>query len=53
FVDYGFEYYPGTAPGFASRPNLSLPEIAKAYNDAFTRSVEWFEKTLRVDSDRK
>ena len=38
----------GTAHGFASRPNLDLPEIKAAYEEAFSQTVEWFKKTLVV-----
>ncbi|THH31165.1 hypothetical protein EUX98_g3022 [Antrodiella citrinella] len=48
FVDYEFKDYPGTAHGFAARPNFALPEIVKGYNGAFAHCVEWFEKTLKV-----
>jgi len=46
FVEYEFKEYKGTAHGFASRPNLELPEIKEAYEGAFEQTVEWFKKTL-------
>ncbi|KDR77601.1 hypothetical protein GALMADRAFT_245751 [Galerina marginata CBS 339.88] len=48
FVEYEFKEYKGTAHGFASRPNLALPEIKEAYEGAFKQTVEWFQKTLVV-----
>ncbi|PPQ76098.1 hypothetical protein CVT26_004605 [Gymnopilus dilepis] len=48
FVEYEFKEYKGTAHGFASRPNLDLPEIKAAYEGAFSQTVEWFKKTLVV-----
>ncbi|KAF8148251.1 dienelactone hydrolase endo-1,3,1,4-beta-D-glucanase [Crassisporium funariophilum] len=48
FIDYEFVVYKGTAHGFATRPNLELPEIKQAYEDAFSQVVEWFRKTLVV-----
>ncbi|KDR77585.1 hypothetical protein GALMADRAFT_245735 [Galerina marginata CBS 339.88] len=46
FVEYEFKDYKGTAHGFAARPNLNLPEIKEAYEQAFEQTVEWFKKTL-------
>ncbi|KAH8104516.1 dienelactone hydrolase endo-1,3,1,4-beta-D-glucanase [Cristinia sonorae] len=48
YVEYEFKDYPGTAHGFAARPNFGLPNIVKAYNDSFTQTVMWFNKTLQV-----
>ncbi|KAF8955832.1 dienelactone hydrolase endo-1,3,1,4-beta-D-glucanase [Flammula alnicola] len=48
FVEYEFRDYKGTAHGFAARPNLSLPEIKEAHEQAFEQTVEWFQKTLIV-----
>jgi hypothetical protein len=39
---------PGTAHGFAARPNLNVPEVKLAYEEAFEQTVEWFTKTLSV-----
>lgn len=39
---------PGTTHGFATRPNLDIPEIKEAYQKAFEQTVEWFNKTLVV-----
>ena len=36
----------GTAHGFASRPNLELPEVKAAYEGALKQTVNWFKKTL-------
>ena len=40
--------YPGTAHGFAARPNLNVPEVKLAHEEAFEQTVEWFSKTLVV-----
>jgi len=48
FVEYEFKDYKGTAHGFASRPNLNVPEVKLAYDGAFEQTVEWFNKTLAV-----
>ncbi|PPQ81617.1 hypothetical protein CVT25_013592 [Psilocybe cyanescens] len=46
YTEYEFKDYPGTAHGFAARPNLNLPEVKDAYEQAFEQTVEWFKKTL-------
>ncbi|KAK7682081.1 hypothetical protein QCA50_014667 [Cerrena zonata] len=46
YIDYEFKVYAGTQHGFAARPDLSLPEIVKAHEEAFIQSKNWFEKTL-------
>ncbi|KAF8148245.1 dienelactone hydrolase endo-1,3,1,4-beta-D-glucanase [Crassisporium funariophilum] len=46
FVEYEFKVYKGTAHGFAARPNLNLPEIKEAHEQAFEQTVSWFQKTL-------
>lgn len=46
FKDYEFKVYKGTAHGFAARPDLSLPEICEAYEQAFEQTKTWFAKTL-------
>lgn len=46
FVDYEFKVYKGTAHGFASRPNLELPEIKAAHEQALEQTIAWFQKTL-------
>ena len=38
----------GTAHGFASRPNLDLPEIKAAHEQALEQTIAWFQKTLIV-----
>ena len=38
----------GTAHGFASRPNLDLPEIKAAHEKALEQTIAWFQKTLIV-----
>ena len=38
----------GTAHGFASRPNLQLPEIKAAHEKASEQTIAWFQKTLIV-----
>jgi hypothetical protein len=37
---------PGTAHGFALRPNLALPDLKTAYEGALEQTAAWFEKTL-------
>jgi hypothetical protein len=39
---------PGTAHGFAARPNLNVPEVKSAHEEAFEQTVEWFSKMLVV-----
>ncbi|KAL1664643.1 hypothetical protein GGF50DRAFT_127038 [Schizophyllum commune] len=46
FVEYEFKVYPGTAHGFAARPNLALPAIKEGFERAFEQAVNWFKKTL-------
>ncbi|KAJ7574570.1 dienelactone hydrolase endo-1,3,1,4-beta-D-glucanase [Mycena floridula] len=46
FVEYEFKDYPGTAHGFAARPDLSYPEIKEAYEGACQQATDWFKKTL-------
>jgi len=46
FVEFEFKVYPGTAHGFAARPNLALPEVKEAYEGAFRQTVNWFSRTL-------
>ncbi|KAF4621841.1 hypothetical protein D9613_012100 [Agrocybe pediades] len=46
WVEYEFKEWKGTQHGFASRPNLNLPEIKEAYEGALEQTVEWFKKTL-------
>ncbi|TRM64079.1 dienelactone hydrolase [Schizophyllum amplum] len=46
YVDYEFKVYPGTAHGFAARPNLAVPEVKAGYEGAFEQAVGWFKKTL-------
>ncbi|KAH9480083.1 Hydrolase tropI [Psilocybe cubensis] len=46
FREYEFKDYKGTAHGFAARPNLNIPEVKEAYEQAFEQTVEWFKKTL-------
>ncbi|KAG8955403.1 hypothetical protein FRC04_008754 [Tulasnella sp. 424] len=43
---YEFTEYKGTRHGFAARPNLGIPQIKQAYEDALDEAVEWFKKTL-------
>ena len=38
----------GTAHGFASRPNLELPEIKAAHEQALEQTIAWFQKTFIV-----
>ncbi|KAL1690606.1 dienelactone hydrolase [Schizophyllum commune] len=46
FVEYEFKVYPGTAHGFAARPNLALPAVKEGFERAFEQAVNWFKKTL-------
>ncbi|KAI5896799.1 alpha/beta-hydrolase [Schizophyllum commune H4-8] len=46
YVDYEFKVYPGTAHGFAARPNLAYPEVKAGFEGAFEQAVQWFKKTL-------
>jgi hypothetical protein len=41
----------GTAHGFAARPVLSNPEVMAGYEGAFEQAVEWFNKTIPVETD--
>lgn len=45
-VDYEFKTWPGTAHGFAVRPNLELPEVKAGYEGGLDQTVAWFKKTL-------
>ncbi|KAG8987452.1 hypothetical protein FRB90_003330 [Tulasnella sp. 427] len=45
-IPYEFTEYKGTRHGFAARPNLGIPHIKEAYENALTESVEWFKKML-------
>ncbi|THV01192.1 cytochrome P450 [Dendrothele bispora CBS 962.96] len=42
FTEYQFRDYKGTVHGFASRPNLDIPEVKEAFEQAFEHAVEWF-----------
>ncbi|KAI5892199.1 uncharacterized protein SCHCODRAFT_015880 [Schizophyllum commune H4-8] len=46
FMEYEFKVYPGTAHGFAARPNLALPAVKEGFERAFEQAVNWFKKTL-------
>ncbi|KAH9480066.1 Hydrolase tropI [Psilocybe cubensis] len=46
FVEYEFKEYKGTTHGFASRPNVSIPEAIEAHKAALDQTIEWFKKTL-------
>lgn len=45
-IAFEFTEYKGTRHGFAARPNLGIPQIKQAYEDALDEGVEWFKKTL-------
>ncbi|KAF8991056.1 dienelactone hydrolase endo-1-3,1,4-beta-D-glucanase [Cyathus striatus] len=45
-IPYEFKYYKGTVHGFATRPNLSLPDVKAGYEGAFNQTIEWFRKYL-------
>ena len=36
----------GTVHGFAARPNLGIPEVKEAFENAFSTTVQWFKKYL-------
>lgn len=36
----------GTAHGFATRPNLNLPEVKEGYEKSIEQTVNWFTKHL-------
>jgi len=38
--------YPGTVHGFALRPNLSIPEVKSAFQDAVVQAADWFKAHL-------
>ena len=38
----------GTAHGFAARPNLNVPEVKLAHEEAFEQTIEWFSKMLVI-----
>ncbi|KAI0317784.1 dienelactone hydrolase endo-1-3,1,4-beta-D-glucanase [Amylostereum chailletii] len=44
--EYEFKTYPGTAHGFAARPNLGIPEVKAGYEGALEQTIAWFKKTL-------
>ncbi|PPQ71948.1 hypothetical protein CVT25_002826 [Psilocybe cyanescens] len=46
FVEYEFKEYKGTTHGFASRPNLTIPEAREGHKAALDQTVGWFKKTL-------
>lgn len=50
WVEWDCRVYDGTAHGFATRPELTDPVIAEAYQGALYQTVEWFKKTL-VEQD--
>ena len=39
--------YVGTCHGFASRPNLGIPEIYEAHNAALEQTAAWLSKYLQ------
>ncbi|KAF8991051.1 dienelactone hydrolase endo-1,3,1,4-beta-D-glucanase [Cyathus striatus] len=45
-VPYEFKDYNGTVHGFATRPNLTIPEVKAGYEGAFNQAVEWFKRYL-------
>ncbi|KAH8832182.1 dienelactone hydrolase endo-1-3,1,4-beta-D-glucanase [Flagelloscypha sp. PMI_526] len=45
-VDYEFEVYEGTAHGFAMRPVLAYPDVAKAFEGSKKQTIQWFSKML-------
>ncbi|KZO96061.1 hypothetical protein CALVIDRAFT_564329 [Calocera viscosa TUFC12733] len=45
-VDYEFKRYMGTRHGFACWPELSVPVVREAFEDASEQTVQWFKKTL-------
>ncbi|KAG8935764.1 hypothetical protein FRC02_006573 [Tulasnella sp. 418] len=45
-VAFESKIYKGTTHGFASRPNLTIPEIKDAYHGALEQSAKWLTSTL-------
>lgn len=51
WVEWRMEVYEGTAHGFATRPELTDPVIAEAYQGALEQTVRWFQTTLVPQDD--
>ncbi|CAK5270616.1 unnamed protein product [Mycena citricolor] len=47
-AEHEFISYPGTAHGFAARPDFEYPDVKAGFEKALNDSVAWFEKTLPV-----
>ncbi|KAH8831545.1 dienelactone hydrolase endo-1-3,1,4-beta-D-glucanase [Flagelloscypha sp. PMI_526] len=45
-IEYEFNDYEGTAHGFAARPVLAYPEVAKAFGEAKAKTISWLTATL-------
>ncbi|KZS93566.1 dienelactone hydrolase endo-1,3,1,4-beta-D-glucanase [Sistotremastrum niveocremeum HHB9708] len=45
-LPYEFKIYKGTTHGFAARPNLGIPTVKAAFEEACQQTVDWFQKTL-------
>jgi len=43
---YEVKLYKGTTHGFAARPNLSIPAVKQAYEDALEEAASWFKRIL-------
>jgi len=48
-VEYEFKDYKGTVHGFAARPALQIPEVKAAFEESFAQTLNWFDKTLKVE----
>ncbi|EIW82821.1 dienelactone hydrolase endo-1,3,1,4-beta-D-glucanase [Coniophora puteana RWD-64-598 SS2] len=46
FIEYEFKDYPGTAHGFAARPDLNDPDVKAGYEGALEQACNWFRNTL-------
>ncbi|KAG8976199.1 hypothetical protein FRC05_004448 [Tulasnella sp. 425] len=38
--------YQGTTHGFAARPNLEIPQVKQAFEDALQQTTKWFQEKL-------
>lgn len=45
--EYEFKHYEGVCHGFAARPYKENPVGMQRFQEAFTQTAEWFEKTLK------
>lgn len=45
-IEVEFKVFDNTVHGFAARPDLGVPEVKKAFEEALELTVGWFEKYL-------